>query len=192
MQSYGARRFLPVLALVGAVFVAGSAGGSVAVGLITGTDIENASITGRDIKDRSVKTRDLSTATVAGLRGTSGPVGPAGPAGPRGSAGAAGASGPAGVNDFEMLVDSISVTGGDPATLELECPDGKTMIDVTGWWFTSSAAVQTLPLDAPPTAGAIFTDGVPDDDELFIAISCAVVDLAAAPKGAGSRPLKAD
>lgn len=184
MDNNRVRRVLPALALVGAVFVAGSAGGAVAAaGLITGLDIKDGSITSKDIKDKAIKAGDLSKKTLSALQGATGPRGPAGPAGVAGPAGAPGSAGPSGLNDFEFIVDSTDVLADEAADLSLVCPVGKTLIDVNGWWSFSSAAVQALPLN--DGTGAIFTEGVPVDDELFISVSCAVVDLAELPRPSG-------
>jgi hypothetical protein len=173
-----------VLALAAACLLIGSTGGAVAGGLVTGRDVKNGSLTGKDVKNRSLSSRDLSAATIAALHGATGPAGAAGAAGTPGAPGVAGADG---VSGWELVETDKAVAAATATHLNVSCPTGKLAVGGSGYWQSSSAAVQVV-LIADGSGVDVYTTGIPASDDLHAQVICATVD---GPKPRSSGPGKA-
>ena len=144
----------PALVLSFVALFAAFAGGALAAGKITGSQIKNGSLTGADIRNDS-----LSGADIKGqVKGDEGPRGSMGPAGPRGPAG--------GTGRVIYVGQPIPLQSGESRTGTARCPDG--MFPTGGGAYPATGDI-AVSYDRPVAAAS--ASGVPDGWEAGVSNS---------------------
>lgn len=119
-------RSAPAIAVAALALTLSATGGAVAGSLITGAQIKDNTVTTKDLRDGTIRTVDVSAAARAALQGDTGPAGPPG------------------ISGYEQVGDTTPVASGATGTAAAQCPAGKQVLGVTGWfWSGVPNGVQT-------------------------------------------------
>ncbi len=158
IRSLADRRPVGAMAVVVVAVVVALGGTATAATLVTSSHIKNNTIRSADVRDRSLRLSDLATGvqrklvTKATNAGPTGPAGPAGPAGPQGIPG---------LSQVEV-VSAQSDASNAGKFVEVQCPQGKTMIAPGASISPTSSATLTAVRPEDGGAQAVATDD-PDD-----------------------------
>lgn len=139
-------RALPAL-LVAGMLVAGAGSGAVAAAMITGANIKDGTVTGADVKNGSLSASELTSATRNQLRG---------------------------INRYSVHQEKRwGVAPGVSDHFAVLCPSGTVVLGASGYWMTSTEAVQVVLNNDGSGAAFWFTNHGSASDSVYGTLMCA-------------------